>query len=167
MNLDHVSANRFPIAPGMGKSRNERLADHYLEAAGIAGVWIGAGYACGLLRVVSTEPRPGCRIYCCAAWSEAIALGRACSLYPETPIEQRADRYGIAITDHIVVVERALAAVDVVNRTITEMQRTGGMREFNAMFKAARCVAPSLRYHDYLHHRKAEMLTAMAREIGR
>ncbi|MGY3413416.1 hypothetical protein ACVWZV_009583 [Bradyrhizobium sp. GM5.1] len=43
----------------------------------------------------------------------------------------------------------------------------GELFEFNAAFKAARKVHPTIRYQDYLHARKAAMLEAAARETQR
>jgi hypothetical protein len=48
---------------------------------------------------------------------------------------------------------------------IDEMQHNGGLRDLNRSFKAARKVDRSLRYHDYLHAKKAAMLEAIAREV--
>ena len=45
------------------------------------------------------------------------------------------------------------------------MQHNGGLRDLNRSFKAARKVDRSLRYHDYLHAKKAAMLEAIAREV--
>ena len=52
------------------------------------------------------------------------------------------------------------------NVAVDHLQHNGGMREFNAGFKAARKAEPSLRYFDYLHAKKASMLEAMARETN-
>jgi hypothetical protein len=73
-----------------------------------------------------------------------------------------ADRGGVGLTPHAVAVDRALAAVAVVNETITGSPDE--LHELNTAFKAARKADPSLRYVDYLEARKAAMLEAFARE---
>jgi hypothetical protein len=45
------------------------------------------------------------------------------------------------------------------------MQRTGGMKEMNRKFKAARKAGTVLRYHDFLHAKKLTMLEAIARRL--
>jgi hypothetical protein len=64
-------------------------------------------------------------------------------------------------------VQRALAAVQVVNDTLHRMQHNGGMKGLNAAFKAARKVDRSLRYYDYLHAQKAAMREALAKQLTR
>ena len=49
----------------------------------------------------------------------------------------------IGISPHAVVVDRAFAAVDAVNAEFRRMQDSGGMREINNAFKAARAETPS------------------------
>jgi hypothetical protein len=72
-----------------------------------------------------------------------------------------------ALTPHAVAIERALEAVAAVNDTIDKMGSTGELKAFNRAFKDARRVDPSIRYFDYIHARKAAMLEALAREVGR
>jgi hypothetical protein len=151
-------------------SRNELLADHYLKAADIGAICIDVDGSVTMYETVGVKIPTGMVILCCRSGdiSQLAALARACrgdQAAVAVQLEQLAGDLGIGLSPHAVVVDRALAAVEAVNTTIDHMQRTGGMREFNAMFKTARSVAPSLRYHDYLHGRKAEMLEAMAREI--
>ena len=49
-----------------------------------------------------------------------------------------ANDVGIGLTPHGTVVERALATVEAVSATMAKMQATGGMKEINQAFKAAR-----------------------------
>jgi hypothetical protein len=60
------------------------------------------------------------------------------------------------------VIQRALAAVETVNQRIADLQKTGGMKEMNAEFKAARKAGTVVRYHDFLHAKKLAMLEAIA-----
>jgi hypothetical protein len=52
-----------------------------------------------------------------------------------------------------------------VNERITELQRTGGLRDVNAEFKAARAAGKSARYRDFLHAKKLAMLEAIAGRV--
>jgi hypothetical protein len=61
------------------------------------------------------------------------------------------------------VIQRPLAAVETVNLRIAELQKTGGMKELNAEFKAERKTGTIVRYHDFLHAKKMTMLEAIAR----
>jgi hypothetical protein len=70
---------------------------------------------------------------------------------------------GVGLTLHRVVVDRSLAAVATVNETLAKAVDNGGLREFNAAFKAARAADPSLRYADYIEARKVGMLEALVR----
>jgi hypothetical protein len=72
---------------------------------------------------------------------------------------------GIGLTPHQAVIQRALAAVETVNQRIADLQKTGGMRELNAEFKAARKAGTVVRYHDFLHAKKMAMLKAIAQRL--
>jgi hypothetical protein len=63
---------------------------------------------------------------------------------------------------HTIVVRRAIDAVDRVEREFRSMQRKGDLKEFNASFKAARAIDPSLRYLDFVHTKKTATLEALA-----
>jgi hypothetical protein len=52
-----------------------------------------------------------------------------------------------------------------VNDRITELQRTGGLRDVNAEFKHARKAGTFVRYHDFLHTKKMAMVEAIARRL--
>mgnify|MGYP001336674475 CR=1 FL=1 len=148
----------------VGKTRNERLADHYLEASGVAGIWIDdtTGEA-GALRVVTTSTLSGKSIFCLASFPDAMALARECFLYRDMTVEQRAEKAGIALTAHSDVIDRARWAVDAVNAMVADLQRTGGMRTINAVYKEARKAEPGLRYQEFLHRQKEMLLAEMAR----
>jgi hypothetical protein len=47
---------------------------------------------------------------------------------------------------------------------MAELQNTGGMKELNRAFKAARAADPSLRYYDFINTKKMAMLEAIARQ---
>jgi hypothetical protein len=146
-------------------SRNELLAEHYLKVAGIAAVHVDIHGAIGTEQLVRIEIPPGRTSFCCNAGDE-VRLARLAQLCGgdqaaiAAQVDELADAHGIGITPHHITVERALAAVQVVNNTIDGMQHNGGMRDLNRAFKVARKVDPSLRYHDYLQAKKAAMLEA-------
>jgi hypothetical protein len=68
----------------------------------------------------------------------------------------------IGLTPHQTVVQRAFAAVQAVNEKIEDLQSTGGMKELNAEFKAARQAGTVTRYRDFLFARKLLMLEEIA-----
>lgn len=151
----------------MRKTASEKLADHYLEAAGIAAVCMTDEGEVRLLRIVTTAAAPGCLIVCTSSYGDAVNLARSQMLYGNMSIESRAAKMGIGITAHSDVVARALTAVLIVNNTINAAQCAGEMKSINERFKQERRINPSLRYTDFLHRHKAGMLEAMARENGR
>lgn len=164
--LDVIHANRFSMF-FVGKTRNERLADHYLAKSGIAGIWIDDKTGdTGALNVVTIDRLEGRSIYCCQRFSEALILARDTCLYREISLLHRAGLRGIGVTPHEVVVARAMAAVETVNARIAAAQLNGAMRQINRKFKEARKADPGLRYHDFLHGHKETLLEAMAWEMG-
>lgn len=164
--LDVTTANRFSIR-FVGKTRNERLADHYLERSGIAGIWIDATSGdTGALQAVSTARLPGKIIVCVSSFPDAMQLARECYLYRDMSVADRAAMRGIGLSLHEDVIARALHAVEVVNRRIREMQQNGGMRPINQAFKEQRKQEPGLRYNDFLHRHKEQLLEAMTRALG-
>src|SRR4051794_1426550 len=100
--LDVTDANQLSIATGMGKSRNERLADHYLDAAGIAAVTIDAATgAIGLQDIASTDTLPGCLIYCCVRGDHSqLAIMLSCSPVMILPDPLRLARQLEACAEH-------------------------------------------------------------------
>lgn len=174
--LDVSTPNQIQLAIGMGRTRNHDLADYYLRAAGVATIWIDEEGHIGATDVATVDDQPGRIIYCCIRgdhfrlsyhlydWKQSVQAS------PESiarKLEEMAAGLSIGLTKHVTAVERARAAVAVVNATIDRLEASGGMKEFNAAFKAARKVQPGIRYQDYLHARKAAMLEAIAREAAR
>jgi len=152
-------------------TRAERLADHFIRCAGIAGVYVDADGAIGAVDHVSLFGHPDGRVmFCCAAGNQ-LKVAAMANMRPGTgqpggmkAVRAAAAALGIGLTGIDDVISRASAAVAAVSLTIADMQRTGGMKELNREFKAARAADPRLRYHDFLHDRKAGMLAALARE---
>jgi hypothetical protein len=151
----------------MPKTESERLADHYLEAAGIAAVATSPDGNVRLIHHVTTEAPIGWTVVCCASYGDAVQLARGQALYDNMTVRDRAGKLGIGITSHDKVVARAYGAVIIVNQTIHAAQCAGEMKPINDRFKEARLENPSLRYRDFLFRHKAGMLEAMARETVR
>lgn len=153
----------------IGKTRNQRLADHYLEHSGIAAVSIlvtqDGNHIWGARRVVTIDRVDSLRLVCCDSFASALHLARAQYLYGNMTIEERAAMMGIGLSSHEDVIARALSAVDVVNAEVRRAQSDGSFRLKNSAFKAQRRHDPSLRYHDLLHRQKMLMLEVMAKEI--
>ena len=66
--------------------------------------------------------------------------------------------YGVGLTPHQAIIQRAIAAVETVNQRMADLQKTGGMRDMNDEFKQARKVGTVVRYQDFLHANKMAML---------
>lgn len=174
--LDASDPNQVRLAIGMGRTRNHDLADYYLRAAGVAAIWIDDGGHIGAADVATIDDQPGRIIYCCLRgdhfrlsyhlyeWKQSVQASPAAIA---RKLEEMAAGLSIGLTKHITAVERARAAVAAVNEATDRMEASGGLKEFNAAFKAARKVQPGIRYQDYLHARKAAMLEAIVREAGR
>lgn len=171
--LDATSANQLKVALGMGATRNEQLAEYYLRAAGIASVWIDPDGHVGAADVARVETEAGQIVYCCARgthytlayrlfmWrQDSDFVGDQAAIAAQ--LEKIAQHGGVGLTLHATAMERALEAVSAVNRAMEAMKNSGQMRDFNRTFKAARKSGSPLRYHDYLHSRKAAMLEAIA-----
>jgi hypothetical protein len=161
----------------MGKlSRDELLAEYYLRAAGVAAVWIDADGHVGAQDVASIEIHPPRIVYCCLRgfhftlayrlyeWKKAIEADPPAIAVKR---EELADLGGVGLTPHQIVVDRAMATVALINRTMAKMQATGELRKWNQAFKAARAAEPSLRYADYLEARKAAMVESIAHQGAR
>jgi hypothetical protein len=171
--LDVTSPNQLALVTGMGATRNEQLAEYYLKAAGIAAVWIDPDGHVGAADVARLDREPGQIAYCCARGAHFVLAYRLCIWRAEqgfllnqaaiaARLEQLAQEGGVGLTQHGTAILRALEAVATVNRALEQMMAGGKMRDFNRAFKAARKVDATLRYHDYLHARKAAMLEAIA-----
>lgn len=156
-------------------TRREQLADHYIKAAGVVAVYVQpAGHrpAVGVLTNVGYQCPAGMSLLCCGRERDAILIAEVA--HHRLDAGQGADvaaglvlaaaaEYGIALTPHAAVVERARAAVARVEGVIDGMRAKGGLRALNRQFKAARQAGERAVYADQLHQHKAAMLTAMAR----
>jgi hypothetical protein len=171
--LDDAGANRtfLFVIP----TQAERLANYFIECAGIAAVYVDAGGLIGAVDSVGIEPLRDRILVCCAAGRQhTIAAaaaaraergaGQAASL---AALRSAAAEGGVGLTPHQAVVQRALAAVEAVDQRIAELQRTGGMKELNTEFKAARKAGSFVRYRDLLHANKLTMLEVIAGKTGR
>jgi hypothetical protein len=151
---------------------NERLADHFIKAAGITGVYADARGAIGVVDVVGIQCDRSQALFCCTAGRQGLLAERAA-----TKLQPRAGRAAavaaicaaaaelrFGLTPHETVIRRAFAAVAGVTKKMAELQNAGGMKELNRAFKAARAADPSLRYYDFIHAKKIEMLEAIARQ---
>jgi hypothetical protein len=152
-------------------TRNELLADHFLKAAGIAAVYADAAGAFGAVDVVGIDTPSGWALLCCAPGKQigiatkaaarvGTGTGQAAAL---AALRSVAADCGVGLTPHQMVIQRALAAVETINKRIADLQKNGGMKELNAEFREARKVGTTVRYRDFLHAKKAVMLEAIAR----
>jgi hypothetical protein len=154
-------------------TRNELLTDQFLKAAGIATVYVDAAGEISAFDVVGFEaPRDGVLLCCAAGKQIAIVAKAAARIAPEwgpdaalAALRAAAANAGVGLTPHRAVVRRALATVEMVNDRITELQRTGGLRDVNAEFKTARAAGKSTRYRDFLRAKKLAMLEAIAGRV--
>lgn len=162
----------------MAKQRDvDVLADYYLRAAGVAAIWIDPDGFVGAHGAATIEGEPGCIVYCCER-GKHFALAYHVNEWersqgrippPDVTAQQLkyiADRLQIGLTEHAIAVERARAAVAAVEDAFEKMAGTGEMREWNALFKAAREVEPSLRYSDFIAAKKASMIEEVARRAN-
>jgi len=154
-------------------TRAELLADHFIKCAGIAAVYVDAGGAIGALDDVGAFA-PGDVVFCCARGIHAKVAAAAAARAPTggaqaaalAAVRAAAAEAGLSLTPIETVIRRAFAAVDAVTATIKQMQRSGGLKNLNRQFKAAREANPKLRYQDFLHDRKAGMLEALAKKTA-
>ncbi|WP_426413315.1 hypothetical protein [Bradyrhizobium ganzhouense] len=152
-----------------GRSNQHDLADYYLRAAGIAAIWIDEGGHIGAADVATVDDQRGRIIYCCLCgdhfrlsyhlydWKQSVQVS------PEAiarKLEEMAGGRSIGLAKHVTAVARARAAVE---QAFEKMAAAGQMREWNAAFKAARSVKPTLRYAAFIEAKKAAMLEALAR----
>ncbi|WP_316172115.1 MULTISPECIES: hypothetical protein [unclassified Bradyrhizobium] len=171
--LDVMDQNQLRIAVGKG-TRNEQLAEYFMRAAGIASVWIDPDGHVGSADVARIGREAGQIVYCCGRGAHYV-LGYRLWIWRQemnfaidqagtaAALERLAAQGEVGITPHALAVTRAMDAVATVNQAIEAMTASGQMRDFNRVFKSARKVDPKLRYHDYLHSRKAAMLEAIAK----
>jgi hypothetical protein len=151
-------------------TRDELLADHFMKAAGIAAVYVDAGGAIGAADTAGMSCPAGRIMLCCARGNHAKVAGLAVARMRANAgqaaalaaVREAAAEMGIGLTPHDTVIRRAFAAVETVNLRIAELQATGGMREMNTEFKAARKAGTEVRYQDFLRTKKIIMLEAIA-----
>ena len=154
-------------------TRNERLTDHYLRVAGIAGVFVApgaVGAVIGWIPVITIDCADGRSVFCCAHATAAAHLtrivrgGLSAAADPAAAIaglQEAAALEGVGLTPHAKVIERAAAAVAVVNEEFDRMKFNGGLRTLNSAFKTQRKHGGVAVYADYLHAKKAAMLEAL------
>ncbi|ACI92702.1 hypothetical protein OCAR_5571 [Afipia carboxidovorans OM5] len=160
-------------------TRNERLAEHYIAQTGIVAVQIDrinlASFKATWSPVVTLAPPPTSRrIFCCAAANDAAHLvarlsqeiGSASDFPAATAALHRiAIAEGVGITPHEIVADRARAVVAEVNERFDLMRKNYKIRHINREFKALRAKGAVTNYAEFVHGKKAEMLTALARAV--
>ena len=160
----------------MGRNCDQdELADYYLRAAGVAAIWIDGDGHIGATDVATVDDQPGRIVYCCLRgdhfhlsyhlyeWKQAIQAS------PEAiarKLEEMAAGLSIGLTKHVTAVDRARAAVAAVEQIFEQMAQRGQMREWNAAFKEARSVEPTLRYATFIEAKKAAMIEELARRTN-
>lgn len=162
----------------MAKQRDlDDLADYYLKAAGVAAIWIDADGFVGAHGAATIEGEPGCIAYCCERGKHFVLAyqlhewkqAQGCIPPPDVTarkLEHIADMMQVGLTEHAIAVQRARAAVAAVEAAFEKMASTGEIREWNAMFKEARAVDPSLRYAAFIAAKKAAMIEEVARRAN-
>jgi len=146
------------------------LADRYLKSAGIAAVCIDADGQVTAYATVGIDLPAGLVCFACLRGDveRLTAHARRCRGDQATVAAQlkqlAADLY-IGITPHHLAIDRALAAVDIVHNRMQQMQASGGMKQVNSAFKAARTVTPSLRYRDHLDAFKLKLVEEIAAQM--
>ena len=143
------------------------LADQYLRSAGIAAICINPdGHVAAYGTVGIDLPANLVCFACLRRDIERLAAHaqrcRGDQAAVAAQLEQLAADLYIGLSRHSEVVAWAMHAVAVVHRRIREMQSNGGMKAVNAAFKAARTVAPSLRYRDHLDAFKLKLIDETA-----
>ncbi|WP_426424884.1 hypothetical protein [Bradyrhizobium genosp. A] len=154
---------------GNGRKQDD-LADYYLRASGVAAIWIDEEGHIGAADVATVDEHPSRISYCCLRgdhfrlsyhlyeWKQSAS--------PEVlarKLDEMAAGLGIGITKHITAVQRARAAVAAVEDAFECMAASGEMRDWNAAFKEAGSVEPTLRYQTFIEAKKAAMLEELAR----
>ena len=154
-------------------TRAERLADHFIRSAEIAAVYVDAAGAIGATDAATMFSPSDRIVLCCARGNHAkvatlvaarmpAGSGRAAAV---AALRAAAAEAGIGLTPLSTVVQRAFAAVQMVDDRIADLQQSGGLREMNAEFKAARADGKVARYKDFLHAKKLAMLEAIAGRV--
>lgn len=169
--------------------RPERLARHYIRAAGLRAVYVAT--CCGKIRLGMTrEPEARARdlkrgrakqeaVFWCASASSAQRLIAAVMPSIEAGEHRRAGAVVaalrsaaredmIALSDDATVQKRAAAVVADIDQRIKSMQASGHLRGLNADYRearadAARRGAPFMSYGEYLARYKIKLLYELAR----
>jgi hypothetical protein len=157
----------------MGQAHDRyRLADYYLNAAGIAAIWIDPDGSIGaqdVARLYLENDRIG---YCCLRGAHFVLAYRLqCWLQEQgeraapaiaSRLEKLAIEGGVGLTKHEIAATRALHAVATVEQMMDAMKQNGELREMNSAFKEARSADPKLRYANFISAKKAALLHALA-----
>lgn len=159
-------------------TRNERLANHYIAAMGVTGVFIEQGklifQAGQCVSVTVAKPPASRRIFCVARPGHALlVVERLSALLPSVTdwdgamaaLKVVAADACIGITPHDVVARRACEVVHEVNARFEAMRATFQLKGLNREFKARRGHGEAVTYADFIHAKKADMLTVMARTL--
>ncbi|MBR1156279.1 hypothetical protein [Bradyrhizobium sp. JYMT SZCCT0428] len=152
-------------------TRAERLADHFIRCAGIAAVHVDAAGAIGAVDTATMFDPGGRVVLCCArgnhikvatlaAARAALGSGHAAA---RAAVHAAAAEMGVGLTPLSTVIQRAFAAVQMVDDQIVDLQQSGGIKELNKDFKAARTAGTAVRYVDFLFEKKMSLLEAIAR----
>jgi len=155
-------------------TRNERLVDHFLRAAGIVGIYVEpakAGVLVGVLPAVSLDAAAGRCVLCCARVTYAshvlaCATPKLAGLGVSAAVDEIVSvalGEGIGLTPLDTVISRARTAIHAVNEQIEAMRVGGGLRPINREFRDARARGEVAIYADFLHSKKIAMLDAMVR----
>jgi hypothetical protein len=159
----------------MGQARDRyQLADHFLRVAGVAAIWIDPDGLIGAHDAARTELEDESIAYCCPRGAHFVLAYRLQCWKQEqgapapgalaARLEKLAYEGGVGLTKHELAVERALHAVATIEEAIEAKKTNGELRDLNTAFKAARAADPKLRYADFLHAKKAALLTALAQQ---
>lgn len=175
--LDTIMANRV-VLRGMTtlRNRDQALADHFLKAAGVAAIWIGQDGFIGADDLARVRPEPDRIVYCCPRGAHFVLAYRlqlwkqdqfaASTTSIAERLEELAFEAGVGLTKHSVATDRALQAVIMVEAKIEVLKQAGDLASVNAAFKAARAANPSIRFGDFMHAKKTELLEALVRHGG-
>jgi hypothetical protein len=150
---------------------NERLADHFIKAAEICGVYADARGAIGVVDAVGIRYDRSNSLFCCTAGRQRLIAEKAAARLQDgagraaavAAICAAAAELRFGLTPHETVIRRAFAAVAGVTKKMSELQNTGGMKELNRRFKAEREAGSVVKYPDFLFAQKLAMLEAIAR----
>lgn len=158
------------------RNRDHVLADHFLKAAGVAAIWIGLDGYIGADDLARVKSEPGRIVYCCPRGSHFVLAYRlqlwkqdqfaASAATIAQRLEELAFEAGVGLTKHSVATDRALQAVNAVEAKIEVLKQAGDMASVNAAFKAARAANPAIRFGDFMHAKKTELLEALVRHGG-